>query len=237
MTILNIKQGLHIEYIRQILRWGTQRRHLFRWLKSLQKDYLLSSPSPWMSFDAIDYLKNYLKNISGAHLFEYGSGGSTLFWLTQGAKVVSIEHDPLWYALVNKYTGQTEDLDYRLIEPEFRGRDWEKTSDAANPDDYATADEKLRNYSFRQYVRQIDSFPDNYFDIIIIDGRSRPACIKHSVSKVAPGGVVVLDNADRSYYLEIAYMYLSDFFSYSCIGVTPVVDFPSNTTIYKKNDK
>lgn len=47
----------------------------------------------------------------------------------------------------------------------------------------------------------IKKFPDNYFDIVLVDGRSRPSCLFHSLNKVKKGGLLVLDNAEREYYL------------------------------------
>ncbi|MCA9907704.1 MAG: hypothetical protein KC519_03580, partial [Anaerolineae bacterium] len=79
-----------------ILRTSGQIRHLARFLASHTPGYLFDKPSPWLGFDAIDYLAARIS--PGWRVFEYGSGGSTLFWLKSGAEVVSIEHDADWYA-------------------------------------------------------------------------------------------------------------------------------------------
>ena len=53
------------------------------------------NPIPWLSYTAIDFLSERLQK----HfvVFEYGSGGSTL-WLAQRVKkLISIEHDQQWY--------------------------------------------------------------------------------------------------------------------------------------------
>jgi hypothetical protein len=37
----------------------------------------------------------------------------------------------------------------------------------------------------------------------LVDGRARPACLVHGMPKVKVGGLLVLDNSDRDYYLEL----------------------------------
>jgi hypothetical protein len=74
-----------------------------------------------------------------------------------------------------------------------------------SPDDpraYCSSDEQYNGYSFRDYVSSIDSFPDQYFDIVAIDGRARPSCILHARLKVKVGGYLLLDNSERSHYQE-----------------------------------
>lgn len=168
-------------------------------------------------------------------VFEYGSGGSTLFWLRYGALYVSIEHDLDWYSLVRqRLTPEQEHLiDYRLVLPELvKDSGWQ--GDPADPESYTSSDEPFYGYSFRKYVTQIDAFPNEYFDFILIDGRARPSCIKHSVPKVKVGGLLVLDNADRSYYTSKTQVYLQDFFLHEFYGVGPLVREMWKTNIYKR---
>jgi hypothetical protein len=40
------------------------------------------------------------------------------------------------------------------------------------------------------------------FDIVVIDGRDRVNCAKHSLSALKPAGVIVWDNSDRSEFRE-----------------------------------
>src|SRR5882757_1229120 len=50
---------------------------------------------PWICFSAIDRLKEIVR--PDMSVFEYGSGGSTLFWASRVKTVVSIEHDKGWF--------------------------------------------------------------------------------------------------------------------------------------------
>jgi predicted O-methyltransferase YrrM len=48
------------------------------------------------------------------------------------------------------------------------------------------------------YNKSIDMF--NMFDIILVDGRNRVKCITSAIPHLKPGGVLILDNSERSYY-------------------------------------
>jgi hypothetical protein len=54
------------------------------------------NPLPWFTYPAIDYLSPL--DFSGADVFEYGAGASTLFWAARARRVVSLETDRDWYA-------------------------------------------------------------------------------------------------------------------------------------------
>ncbi len=56
------------------------------------------------------------------------------------------------------------------------------------------------------YCRSILNEKGN-FDIILIDGRDRVRCAKHSINKLKPNGIIIWDNSDREYYSE-GYEYL-----------------------------
>ena len=213
----------------KLLLSNTQRRYMLPWLRSLKSDYLLSTPSPWITFDAINYLKTRIR--PGWRIFEYGSGGSTLFWLRLGAHCVSVEHDPVWYSLIQARIELSSQMDYRLVLPSPMSSN-SKPTDPADPEQYSSFG--IPDHSFEQYVTQIDSFPDQYFDMVVVDGRARPACIVHGASKVKSGGLLVLDNADRDYYLEKTRHLVRHFTKYEFSGVIPGEFFYSQTNIYEQ---
>jgi hypothetical protein len=171
---------------------------LGRWIDSMRGDYLVTEGRPWITFDATEWLDKWLP--VDARVFEYGSGGSTLFWLARGARCVSVEHDAGWFDQVRARVPVGAQVDLRLVPPERDAAGC--VLDPSDPDSYRSGDAALRTCSFHRYVSQIDEFPDEAFDIVFIDGRARPSCIKHSVPKVRRGGLLVLDNADREYYLQ-----------------------------------
>lgn len=215
-------------FILHLLCSHTQREHIFRWIKSLQPDYLLDQLSPWLTFDAIEFLKPRLRE--GMRVFEYSSGGSTLFWLRYGALCVSIEHNPDWYKLMHHRLKGMEKIDYRLVLPE--PAEDKGARDIADPNRYLSEDVLSLGYNFRDYVCQLDPFPDNYFDIVSIDGRARPSCLMHSVTKVKVGGMLILDNAERSYYFAKTKDYLENYEKKEFFGVGPVCENMWKTNIY-----
>ena len=53
------------------------------------------TPLPWFTYSAIDFIKERLdKNID---ILEFGSGNSTLFFAERVHKIVSIEHNEIYY--------------------------------------------------------------------------------------------------------------------------------------------
>ena len=209
-----------------------QRPYALRWLRSLRPNYLLDMPCPWLTFTAIDFLGRALT--PGLKIFEYGSGGSTLFWLQfRPERVVSVEHDAAWYAALKRRLAPGVSVDYRLILPEPRAPGVDQ-ADPADPGGYASSDPAWAGHSFRGYAAQIDAFPDGHFDVVLVDGRARPACLRHSAPKVKPGGWLILDNSDRAYYLERTAPLLRHFERRVFAGATPQVLNLSETTLFTR---
>ena len=218
-------------FIRRLLSSPTQRRHALEWVRSTAPGYLMDAPSPWIVFDAIDYIKSRLGKET--RVFEYGSGGSTLFWLSNECSCVSVEHDPEWHGLVRGRIAETSSLDYRLVPPEPVVTA-EELGDPADPHSYRSDDINFTGCSFRKYVSRIDSFPDGSFDVVLIDGRARPSCIMHSAGKVRIGGLLVLDNADRDYYTRNTHPYLDGYTATRFHGAVPSLTWFSVTDIYTR---
>lgn len=223
---------LRFAFLLRILTSPSQRRHARRWLHSLNPGYLLETATPWLVFDAIDYLEQHLPMHS--RVFEYGSGGSTLFWLRHGSSCVSVEHEAHWYALLRPQLAREPSVDYRFVRPEPVATEC-LPLDPADPAQYASADLALRDYSFRAYVSQIDEFADGTFDVVLIDGRARTSCIMHAARKVATGGMLILDNAERSYYTAQAGDFLRGFSRTQFSGVSPCGTEMSRTDIYMRD--
>ena len=56
------------------------------------------------------------------------------------------------------------------------------------------------NSCYSEQGLTFNEYPDNYFDLVLVDGRARPPCIKQACSKVKPGKYILLDNSDRDRY-------------------------------------
>ena len=130
--------------------------------------------APWLTAESIRLLEAYLQpSMSG---FEWGSGRSTIWLGKRLQSLVSIEHDPEWHAQVKAAVsaGAMTNIDCRLVQRQRSGA----------------------------YAGVIGEFPDRTFDVILIDGEERNACIREAVAKVRIGGVIVLDNADADFDLS-----------------------------------
>lgn len=191
---------------------------------------------PWMTFQSISFLNNKIKE--GHLIFEYGGGGSTLFYLDKGAKVITVEHDSNWFDEISK----------EVIFYEKKGS-WkgfnvppEEESNFNNENEirlysYSSNSEKYFGKKFKKYVRTINRYPDEYFDFIVIDGRARSSCVLESVAKVKLGGFLVLDNTERNYYLTRETLSCLRNFKLILdeLGPSPYVDFFTKTNIWKRN--
>lgn len=171
-----------------------------RWMKDKRSgDNTLMRQMPWMTYNAIDFLSLICK--PDMTVFEWGSGGSTLFFAKRCDRVTSIEHDRQWSKLL---AGRLEEnsvsnVDYREISGE-KISDWARKN-YLNPDDFVSNDRNSIGFSYEKYVKAIDEYPDDYFDIVVVDGRARNCCVKRALSHVKQRGYLVVDNADRKYYL------------------------------------
>src|SRR5438874_12120928 len=55
---------------------------------------------PWFSYAAIDFLDGFVE--PHMTIFEYGSGGSTLFFAQRARSVYSVEDNSKWFELVSQ---------------------------------------------------------------------------------------------------------------------------------------
>jgi hypothetical protein len=122
---------------------------------------------PWLPFRLIDELGSVVR--SGSQVFEYGGGGSTLWFLDRGAVVVTVEHDHEWAAVLEQSIGSGN---WTLLRPTI-------------VDGYA------------EYAGAISFYPDNWFDVVVIDGRARRRCVARALTKIKPGGLLLVDDIHR----------------------------------------
>ncbi len=218
-----------------LLKWLGSRSPKYRfahWVRSLfaihDIDALVALDVPWWTYGAIDEAASFLAQNPGARVFEFGSGASTLWLARRAGSVVSIEHDRTWYALVQKRllaSALPASLEHRLIEPDPAGA-------AADPR-YLTAKPGHANLSFETYAKSI-LLEEGCFDLIVIDGRARSACLEHASTRLAPGGLIVFDNSARSRYREAIDRFGLEARRYR--GLTPSLPYFEETTLLMDPD-
>ncbi len=85
------------------------------WLKSLTEGKVIDDnyhPLPWYSYPAIEFIEDKLK--SDFRVFEYGSGQSTLWYAPRVKQVISVEHNPDYFLLLQN--SLPENVTLSLIE-------------------------------------------------------------------------------------------------------------------------
>ena len=170
-----------------------------RWRRSLDGQATpLADESPWMTFGAIQFLQTILR--PEMRVFEYGSGGSTLFFSRRVQQVYSVEHDPLWHRRVAQTIQDQQRSNCQLALREPTPDPLTRGMDPSDPEIPISSDEQFPGHSFQAYAACIDAHPSQSFDVVSVDGRARPACLRHSLDKVKTGGFVLVDNAERTHY-------------------------------------
>ncbi|MGF1578534.1 MAG: methyltransferase domain-containing protein [Gemmataceae bacterium] len=193
---LALENGVGLSWV-SVLRW------LQNWWSKLPRggSNPVTDKSPWLNFKALKRLNQIVR--PDMKVFEYGCGGSTLYFGSRVAKLVSVEHDPKWLAQIQEQMESQETCEWEsyLREPVLMNPPW-----PTNPSDlnsYISGGHEYQGLSFSDYVTVIDDYPEEYFDLILIDGRARPSCFKHAQSRLKPYGYLVVDNIDIPYYSTI----------------------------------
>jgi hypothetical protein len=202
------------------------------------KKYPMDLDLPWLTIIAKNYMEDFLKGRSGkSKVCEFGSGGSSVFFLKNSSEVVSVEHNKEWFEMVKtriNELGLSSKWNGNLIEPETLNGD-AAGLDIANPQHYYSDDDNFKKHTFRAYSSHIDKYADEYFDLVLVDGRSRPGCVAHSLAKVKRGGLLVLDNAERTYYTRQLPVLKKDFrLVRSAWGALICSDQFTQTNVYQK---
>jgi len=166
---------------------------------------MLHPAAPWLPPTAIKYLESFLKeDMIG---FEWGSGRSTVFLAKRVNLLVSLEHDKNWYEKVKislEKKGLISRVEYKFIEPVDRKEINEIPWDCWKGSKLIGVPPKPQFY---HYFQEIQKYPDNYFDFVLIDGRARVACMMNAKDKIKKEGILILDNSDRGKYHSIFYLF------------------------------
>lgn len=198
------------------------------WWKHKKRNLnFLDYDRPWITFQAKVFLDTILNK--EMQVFEYGSGSSTLYFSRRVNKIYSVENDKKWFEYLNDYLEQKKVNN--VVSSLFEA--------IACPNEnkiYGSTSSEYKNADFKEYVTAIDAFPDENFDIILVDGRARNACIKHALPKLKKGGWLIVDNSERKDYFE-GHDFLFDsslWQKYSFAGPTPYSFGFSETSLFRK---
>lgn len=192
----------------------------------------LDDEIPWITFSAISFLeKNLTKTM---RVFEYGSGGSSVFIARRVQSLVSVEHDSFWGKIVAEKLASCllDNCRIKVVPPHAESDAQGKSP--ADPAAYVSSNEQYAGYSFRDYVQAIDSYGDGEFDLVLIDGRARPSCFARALPKVVRGGFICWDNTEREHYAPAMKLAGADFDFYDFPGPSPYVNFFTRTSVWQR---
>lgn len=185
----------------------SQGKHFIPWLQS----WFVGDRLPWWSFESLNAVERVLQEFGGqANVFEYGSGFSTRWLAKRSGFVVSVESDLAWFQRTRDLLSNCPNAHVILapastLSPHMPGQ----CLRCAEIDG-----------CFSDYVEVVTRYPDQYFDLVVVDGFSRNASLEQAKSKVRPGGVIFLDDAQRESY-DLGLSLLKDWESLRTTGIRP----------------
>ena len=141
---------------------------------------------PWFAYAAIDFLDGQLRR--DMRVFEFGSGGSTIFFAERCAAVRAVEEEARWASRVRKRAAGLELPNVEIIDAAF---DFNRAQDFVSSN----------------YLAQVGS---GMWDVIVVDGADndftiRPICFRRAESQIKPGGMIVVDDSWRYTQLRTAH--------------------------------
>ncbi|MFT4264520.1 MAG: class I SAM-dependent methyltransferase [Nocardioides sp.] len=198
---------------------GRRARH---WAHSLTRVYdsvaMARLDVPWWTYDATGFVDGWLAGRERpVRVFEYGSGASTVWLSRRAGEVHSVEHHRGFGETMRTELDRLGNVDLRIIEPV--------------PSDRPVVGSRKEGHAgldFAGYVAAIDDVPGD-FDLIVIDGRAREACLAAAGTRLAGGGIVVFDNSRRHRY-RVA-IEASGLRERVFRGLTPTLPYPEQTSV------
>lgn len=171
------KVGTALKVVRQLARHPVTASTVLMVLQPVGSSW--PKGEPWFNPRAMRYLQRRLQ--AGHNVFEWGTGGSTLWLISRGARVISVDDDAEW---AERVRARCPSADIRLIPGTASGT--------------LPGEPKLCVQSglfYDDYVHAVDQFADDHFDVVIVDGVCRIECARRAVSKVKPGGLLTFDDS------------------------------------------
>lgn len=149
-------------------------RHALEWFRDRTSPLSpLQRGLPWLSWPCVDFLSAFLT--PGDRVFEFGGGGSTVFFLQQGCRVTTVESSEEWATALRTAVaeiGLGDSWDLRFVP-------------VANNDD-----PRIRDYT----SEVISGGP---WRVVLVDGWDRLECVTLARDHVLPGGIIVFDNGKQ----------------------------------------
>lgn len=133
-------------------------------------------PVPWYTYPAIDFLAQ--RDFRNCNVLEFGGGQSTLWWSARARSVFTIEEDSEWLERLRPQIGINVTLHHVPLPAGMR--------------------------TVEPVKALLDMNPIRTFDVIVVDGHLREEAAALAFQYLAPGGAIILDNAEGfGFYEEV----------------------------------
>jgi len=134
----------------------------------------MNPDAPWLTRQMIEILDEWLKPTDIG--LEWGSGRSTLWFAKRVAYLISIEDNPQWANQVSEWLtsqGLRHKTDCKLLT--LSGMDFKES----------------------EYVSVVKDIAENSLDFCLVDGAERDICALSCISRIKPGGILIIDDIQR----------------------------------------
>lgn len=174
----------------------------------INRESAISRGLPWISYPALRLLENVVK--PGMRVFEWGSGGSTVFFARKGCRVTSVESSEVWHGRLN--------AGLNILTPEQR----------------ANIDLRFIRAHAQEYPQGLDAYVASVldggpWDLILVDGWERVRCAETAQGTLVPDGILVFDNSDQPQFASVR-MRLQET-PFPGFGVSRI--WPTQTSVYR----
>ena len=149
-------------------------RYVFNRLQQLA-DLRRRPDAPWLTRQANEMLASLILPTDVG--LEFGSGRSTVWLARRACRLTSVEHHPAWHAAVSR---QLADQNIANVEYLYREQDVDEENAAQSG-----------------YVRVADGMQAESIDFALVDGIYRVDFATAVIPRLAPGGLLILDDAQR----------------------------------------
>jgi len=160
---------------------------------------------PYMTDEEIQAFKQVLDSLSqkgSVRVFEYGSGGSTVYFSNylknSGCDFVwfSLEHDVKWGTQVDGWLRSNQLHNVHLLLTEVPGHKPAKLNKAILRKKMV---EQGTTFDYSRYTPVVKNMGMK-FDLVLVDARDRKNCLNYAWESLNPGGYALFHDASRDYY-------------------------------------
>ena len=131
--------------------------------------------------------------------------------------MISVEHHVGFSHVIGPVLAERKNVEFMVVE-----------ADSPSTPNIGSHKPGHKGLDFSEYVGTIGRV-GGLFDLVVIDGRAREACLAASIEHVAPGGLIVFDNSKRGRYKKA--IANSGLDARRLRGLTPTLPYPDQTSV------